>query len=62
MTYFQAELNEAREAIQRVKNLHPKVTSGFHKDGKEWKYEAGLCTYCSCAYPCDTIEALEGTL
>ena len=51
MTYFQAELNEALEAIQRVRDLHVQETP-----------ITTFCKECSFMYPCDTIKALDGEI
>ena len=54
MTYFQAELNEAQEAIQRVRELHKASANGL------------VCVHCldydneDAAYRCPTIRALDG--
>jgi hypothetical protein len=58
MTHFSAELNEAREAIERVRKVHKPYDGGSR----------GICCFeCEVgnvpvSYPCPTIKALEGTL
>jgi hypothetical protein len=59
MTYFLAELNEAKEAIQRVRELHSPIPHPYQE-------EFQLCSHCgnevdgSWIYPCPTIKALDG--
>jgi hypothetical protein len=48
-----------QEAIERVRTLHAKVTSGT-KHGKGWTLKEGLCVPCESFYPCPTIKALDG--
>jgi hypothetical protein len=57
MTYFQAQLNEALEAIQRVRELHTLIVEQAQccKDC-EYRY----CSDCDQDYPCPTIQALDG--
>ena len=75
MTYFQAELNKAQEAIEqlefvakahhdsivRVRELHNPINIGS-SGHPEWL----ICKECSCDdcgypdYPCETIQALDG--
>ena len=62
MTYFQAELNEALEAIVRVVEFHRhEITKDIN--GKE---SGTVCYGCKLVFSgvdkCDTIKALEGTL
>lgn len=59
MRYFLAELNKAREAIERVRQLHQPIENG------EWEPH---CSHCRegvgyvdfVDYPCPTIKALDG--
>lgn len=59
LTYFKAELNEALEAIKRVRELHKLEEYDGESFCSEcitgWNFE-----YESASYPCDTIKALDG--
>ena len=51
MTYFLAELNQAREAIQRVREMHGPIDIDGDLECRECPMSA---------YPCRTIKALDG--
>ena len=59
MTYFQAELAEALEDIQRVRELHKPFAGNIEG-------ELEICDVCYDSfgnpvnYPCPTIKALDG--
>ena len=61
MTFFQAEMNKAQEAIQRVRELHKEFAGNISG-------ELELCDICHDAngealnYPCPTIKALDGEI
>jgi len=55
MTYFQAIANELQEAIDRVRELHKPVASGFEDPFKP----DTICWICLSLYPCTTLKALD---
>lgn len=58
MTYFLVEANEAKEAIERVREIHkPYVVSGMACSCCKLSTE---CSVCDESYPCPTIKALDG--
>ena len=71
MTFFQAEMNKAQEAIQRVRELHKPIQYDMDSEIMICQECKSLCHSYSglgceiptdAQYPCWTIKALDGEI